>query len=240
MHTRLPAMEGHTCCLMNKSSLLAIISGWGNNSDGNELILLDVSHLPTVKLIPTMTQHSEQHAFRYGFCSVLLSAQVRRELCLSPTWSRTERDRTDRTGVAPQESVCGDSLLVFGGCRGGGYSADCSLLYEVAVSVQTDVEAGEASGTACYRRLAHSGACLTRGYHSASLVRVDGDPCLLVFGGLHEGESCDSLELLHLPTLVWRQVCSEQEVLTYGRPTELNSDRSRWTVCPLLRGWGTR
>ena len=200
--SRLPKMEGHAATLIAGGSVWAIVSGWDMAAD-NSLILLEVSQVPELKRISCTTRNNP--VFRYGFSAVTLTEDSRRQLNASTAWCTGSGDckpQKERFSANDRGNIKGDSIIVYGGCRGGGYTGDCSNLYEIIVQMPEDNPDGD-EAIATYRQLHTVGTHLTRGYHSANLVVVDGDPCLMVFGGFHHSSATDSLELLHLPSLSW-------------------------------------
>ena len=180
--TRLPQMEGHAATLISKGSVWAIVSGWDMHAN-NSLILLDVKRIPELKKIPCVTRNNP--TFRYGFSAVTLTQDTRQQLNANTAWYTGRGDCTNGNNKVFHDNGDGndtknDSILVFGGCRGGGYMGDCSLLYEITVQMPEDEPGGNGEAIATYRQLHTVGECLTRGYHSSTLVVVDGDPCLMV------------------------------------------------------------
>lgn len=122
----------------------------------------------------------------------------------------------------------GSEVLVFGGCRFGGYSGECEDFYTLRlVFIEGDEEVPLTAATCQRIRSAPIGAfaavraeyspnlslrstaatssyrALPRAYHSAVVVKVDHRDVMLVWGGLHGRAPTQRLELMDIQSLTW-------------------------------------
>ncbi len=115
-------------------------------------------------------------------------------------------------------------LILFGGLTLGGYRGDVNGMYTFDVSffdAETNEEISDIDAFSCnypiFSRARWSGNLtshqrvdaaalvpITRGYHTANVIKLNGDRrCLVLFGGLHDHEPCNSLEIYDIDSNTW-------------------------------------
>ena len=150
------------------------------------------------------------HRFIYGFTVS--------SLCLPG-----ELDYLYTSGDNPPSNYS-KRLILFGGLTLGGYRGDVNGMYTLDVTffnAETNEEISDTAAFSCtypigtrikwsgnltghQRSSASTLVPISRGYHTANVIKLNGDRrSLVLFGGLHEHQPCNSLEIYDIGTNSW-------------------------------------
>lgn len=182
--------EGHTASIL-LNRYMVIINAWGGPFT-NHLTVLDLTSIAssTIDIIDTSTAILPVE-FSYGFSAVPYISPY--EFVADPSLSSSI-------------SALSRRIIVYGGCRDGGYSNQSNYMYYVDVDFNCENGTNVTSMTANYSQIVRyksSFAPTVRGYHTSTVVNFNDSKCMVVFGGISNGRSTAELECFDMVTETW-------------------------------------